>query len=271
MKSFFVLTAMSFVAIAANSAIAQTLNVLASFDGGIPLGAQPGGDLTLSGSTLFGVTDRGSNFNFNDGTIFSIGVNGTNYQNLFQFNGSTLTSPEAALVVSGSTLYGSCGTGNGDGAIFSIGDNGYGTNFQTLLSFTGTSGQFPGMFPGDLSLVGSTLFGLTSGGTAASYLFSVGVSGSNFQNLYSFSGGTNGNNPVGSLTLIGSTFYGMTNSGGTNGAGNIFCVGTNGQNYRNLFSFSGSNGSNPNGSLTLSGSTFYGTTLGGSHFQAHDY
>ena len=56
-------------------------------------------------------------------------------------------------------------------------------------------------------------------------VFSIGVNGTNFQNLLMFTG-TNGLLPNGSLTLSGSVLYGMTSAGGSNGAndGTIFVL-----------------------------------------------
>ena len=58
--------------------------------------------------------------------------------------------------------------------------------------------------------------------------------------------------------------YGITSQGGANGYGNIFSVGTDGENYQNLVSFTGTggtaNGENPLGSLTLAGTALYGMT-----------
>src|ERR1017187_5094717 len=63
---------------------APPLTTLLSFNG--TNGAWPQGSLTLSNSTLYGMTWGGGSSS--DGNIFSIGTNGTNFQNLFSFNGS---------------------------------------------------------------------------------------------------------------------------------------------------------------------------------------
>ena len=76
----------------------------------------------------------------------------------------------------------------------------------------------------------------------------MGDDGSGYQLLYSFSSGTNGDAPTGSLTLTGTTLYGMTDYGGSAGQGNVFSIGTNGTGYQNMVSFSGgTNGANPQG------------------------
>ena len=237
---------------------AQTFTTLLTFNG--TNGADPMGDLTLSGTTLYGMTEGGGTTG--DGNIFSIGTDGSGFQNLLSFSGTNGQYPAFGnLAISGTTLYGMTRNGGtaGDGNIFSVGTNGSG--FQNLLSFSGTNGQLPF---GSLTLSGTTLYGMTlQGGTAGNgSIFSIGTNGSGFQNLLSFSG-TNGMNPYGNLTLSGTTLYGMTLKGGTAGNGNIFSIGTNGSGFQNLLSFSGTNGMNPFGSLTLSGTTLYGMTFTG--------
>ena len=54
----------------------------------------------------------------------------------------------------------------------------------------------------------------------------------------------------------------MTTGGGTNNAGTVFSLKTDGTGFQSLFSFSATNGS-PFGSLTVSGSTLYGMAQGG--------
>jgi uncharacterized repeat protein (TIGR03803 family) len=56
----------------------------------------------------------------------------------------------------------------------------------------------------------------------------------------------------------------VTQAGGS--YGNIFSIGTDGTNFRSLFSFNGNNGSSPQGSLILSGSTLYGMAEQGGNY-----
>jgi uncharacterized repeat protein (TIGR03803 family) len=84
-------------------------------------GATPIGSLLLSGSTLYGMTENGGGIN-NDGTIFSINISGTGFQDLHSFNGTDGINPMGDLTLSDSTLYGMTyyGGANGDGTIFSL-------------------------------------------------------------------------------------------------------------------------------------------------------
>jgi len=87
-----------------------------------------------------------------------------------------------------------------------------------------------------------------------------------FSDLVDFKG-SNGSMPHGGLTISGSTMYGMTNSGGANGKGCIFSIGTDGKGYTDLYDFSGGKGgATPDGTLLLSGGVLYGISqLGGTN------
>ena len=69
----------------------------------------------------------------------------------------------------------------------------------TLLSFNGTNGAIP---YGSLTLIGSTLYGMTAlgGANGDGTIFSIPVTGGTPTTLLSFNG-TNGADPDGSLTL----------------------------------------------------------------------
>ena len=75
-------------------------------------------------------------------------------------------------------------------------------------------------------LSGTTLYGVTvsGGANADGNIFSVGIDGTGYRDLYDFTGGTDGGFPVADLTLSGGTLFGMTNGGGTNGDGTVFAL-----------------------------------------------
>ena len=179
----------------ASSARAQKFSVLVQFTGGggTTTGANPDGSLIASGGMLYGMTQHGGYNNI--GNVFRVGMNGTNYQNLVSFTGSSGTTigeqPYGSLIASGGALYGMTlyGNGYGDGNIFSLGTNG--TNYQSLIAFTGTGGTASGANPyGSLIASGGTLYGMTQRGRARRQgnIFSVGTGGTNYQNLVSFTG-----------------------------------------------------------------------------------
>ena len=88
--------------------------------------------------------------------------------------------------------------------------------FATLVAFTGGSGTAARAWPvGSLTINGTTIYGMTEEGLDTGYgnVFSVGIDGSNYQNLLSLPGPVARHSafePQGSLTLNGSTVYGMT-------------------------------------------------------------
>ena len=208
--------------------------VIHSFQGGNGDGASPNGTLTVCGSILYGMTtgggDGSKNLGVGYGTIFEIDADGSGFNVLHTFQSGTGdgTSPYGSLVLSGSTLYGMTrfGGSTSAGTIFKIGADGGG--YCVLHSFLGSSGE--GAQPwGDLTLVGSTLYGITSdgGNDGDGTIFSIHTDGSGFQTLLSFTGASGacpGAYPYGSLTLVGSTFYGMTSAGGTKGGGVVFSL-----------------------------------------------
>jgi uncharacterized repeat protein (TIGR03803 family) len=237
-----------------------TPTTLFNFD--FNIGGEPYGDLTLIGSTLYGMTRSGGPNS--QGTIFSIPVTGGTPTTLFSFDGAMHGAfPFNSLTLGGSTLYGmtTLGGANNQGTIFSIPVTG-GTP-TTLFSFDGAMhGQQP---YGSLTLIGSTLYGMTHSGGTSNYgtIFSIPVTGGTPTVLFNFDM-THGANPEGSLTLIGSTLYGTTYSGGANGLGTIFSIPIAGGTPTTLFSFDGAtHGEEPAGNLTLSGSTLYGMTYSG--------
>ncbi len=266
--------AMILLALVSSRASAQTAtftNLVTLTVGNTGWCADPVGDLTVSGSTLYGMTESGGTGAI--GNVFSVNTDGSGLTNLFSFDMTNPTDgcePWGSLTLSGTTLFGMTeeGGANNYGNIFKIGTSG--TGIQNLLSFSGTSGTALGELPeyNNLTLGGTTLYGMTplGGASGAGTIFSIGTNGNGFKTLLSFSG-TNGDAPYGSLTLSGTTLYGMTAFGGAYGYGNIFEINTDGSGFKTLLSFSGSTGTTlgayPSGSLTLSGSTLYGMTQTG--------
>jgi uncharacterized repeat protein (TIGR03803 family) len=240
--------------------------VLHNFTGGSGDGARPLGDLTLSGSLIYGVTDYGGSSNY--GTAFSMNSNGTGFSLLRSFTGGTSDGkyPDGTLKLDGSTLYGVThdGGSGGNGTVFSM--NTSGTSFSILHNFT--SGAGDGSTPGaTMVLSGSTLYGMTSQGGSAGVgtVFRISTDGTGFSLLHTFTGGADGSNPYGSLTLSGSKLYGMAWGGGSASVGTAFSLNTDGTSFSLLHTFAGgaSDGKNPNGALTLSGSKLYGMTMSG--------
>lgn len=231
---------------------------LYDFAGGAA-GRVPVGAPVLSGSSLYGMTNFGGASN--RGLLYRLDTDGGNYTILHSFAGGADDGsyPVGSLLLSGSTLFGMTSSG----AVFRIDVNG--GNFSVLRNLAGSAdGANP---QGSLLLIGSTLYGTTSsGGSGGSgTVFSMDVTGGNFQVLHAFTGAAgDGGLPTGALTLVGSTLYGTTQVGG-DGFGTVFSMALDGGGFSLVHRFAGGpgDGASPQGSLALVGDRLYGTAAGG--------
>jgi uncharacterized repeat protein (TIGR03803 family) len=255
-------------------------------------GVYPFAGLILSGDTLYGTARDGGSCS--NGTVFKMNTDGTAFTILHSFTAdsgapSYINSdgwePEAGLILSGNTLYGTArgGGSSGNGTVFAV--NTDGTGFTTLYSFSADSGA-PNYINSDgwepeagLILSGNTLYGTASGGGSAGNgtVFKLNTDGTGFMTLHSFtalSGLTNGDGvyPFSGLILSGNTLYGTAQDGGSYSNGTVFAVNTDGTGFTNLHSFpadsgapsyTNSDGWEPDAGLILSGNTLYGTASGG--------
>ena len=199
-------------------------------------GANPQGNLALAGGVLYGTATGGGTGA--DGTVFSVGTNGSGFKVLWNFTASETNSdgfytnadgvgPEAGLVLSGGALFGTTYEG---------GESGLGTVFVINTNSTGFK----------------VLWNFTAGDTDADGLYT----------------NSDGADPEAGLVVSGTNLFGATYYGGSNGTGTLFCLGTNGGGFTVLKVFSatdqstGSNpdGANPYGSLILSGAMLFGTS-----------
>ena len=247
-------------------AVAQ-VTLLHSFAGGAGDGQNPEGSLTLSGSTLYGMTLVGGN----SGTIFKIGANGTGFALLHSFAGGLNdgSTPNGSLALAGTTLYGLTqfgGSATSRGTAFRL--NADGTGFGLVHRFAG--GLADGENPlGTPVVSGLTLYGMTSQGGSANIgtVFKVNADGTNFGLLHSFAGGPADGQAPGFSALVqsGPTLFGMTGGGGPTDDGTVFKVNTDGTGFTLLHAFSAPAGDGwlPYGSPVLVGSTLYGMTRQG--------
>src|SRR5262249_48762471 len=152
------------------------------------------------------------------GTVFSMNLDGTNYQVLHEFLANYFgtydgADPEADLTIAGSKLYGTTEAGGslGKGTVFSM--NLDGSGYRVLHSFASSS-LGSTVTPRKLTIVGSSLYGTTR---YQNTVFSMNLDGSNYQILHSFSESdrVHGEYPAAGLTLIGSRLYGTTLAGGS--------------------------------------------------------
>ena len=130
-------------------------------------GYAPVSSLILSGNTLYGTTEQGGTHG--DGEVFAVNTNSTGFTNLYSF-GKTAgdgDSPEAGLVLSSNTLYGTTyggGTKN-FGNVFAINTNSLG--FTNLYSFT--DGADGADIATGLILSGDTFYGTANRGGTNNY------------------------------------------------------------------------------------------------------
>jgi len=260
-------------------------------------GARPGGDLTIAGDTIYGTTSTGGHSG--NGTVFRMSTNGTQFTVLKDFTNDVRgvavegATPKAALILSGSTLYGTVAgifggvfrlntNGSGFAIIKNIGPIGnlilsgdtlYGINSQTVFSMKTNGLNYTtlrtftnspdGINPqAGLVLSGNTLYGTTAGGGSYSYgtIFKVNTDGSGYAILENLSFSEVGTQPQSSLVLLGNTLYGNTFMGGPRAFGTVFKINTDGTGLSVLKNFVGNTGQFPVGSLASDGTTLYGST-----------
>ena len=202
----------------------------------------------VSGNTLYGTALNGGRSG--SGTVFAVNTDGTGFTNMHSFTATDPTfstnsdgaNPQAGLILSGNTLYGTAvgGGSSGNGMVFAVNTNGMG--FTNLYSFkaggydasnnyTNSDGAGPQT---SLILSGNTLFGTAyfGGGSGNGTVFAVNTNGTDFTSLYSFSAASaafpdnnsDGGAPNGSLVLSGNTLFGTAMGGGSSGNGTVFSL-----------------------------------------------
>jgi len=247
----------------------SNFGLLHSFDNTVLTnGYSPKSTLTLINGVLFGMSSQGGDSN-TDGTIFSIKTDGSNFSDIFNFNGTNGSQPNGSLtMIDGTTLCGMTLSGaSGKGCMFKI--DATGNNFGLLVNCSAATN---GSYPVGVVTDGTWLYGVTTlGGIAGNgCIYKEKPDGSSYTKLYDFNA-TNGYNPFGNLIINGSVLYGMTSIDGSNLAGTIFKINTDGSSYADIHVFGGTlldataDGATPKGALTISndGNTLYGMTSAG--------
>jgi uncharacterized repeat protein (TIGR03803 family) len=233
---------------------------------------QPNGTL-IEGSNgqLYGVADGGGEYGY--GAVFRINKDGTGFGQLVSFsatNGDGDTPSGRLCLANNGMLYGTTWLGGVSnlGTLYRVSQDGSG--YQVLKSFTGTNSD--GAKPVDMGLLQASdgaLYGTTPRGGSADQgiVFRLQLDGSGFTILKHFSG-TNGDGARPRSGLIEGAdglLYGTTVIGGTNNQGTVFRLGTDGNAYEIIRTFTGaSDGAWPSAALVQSpNGTLYGTTYSG--------
>jgi uncharacterized repeat protein (TIGR03803 family) len=210
---------------------------------------------------LYGTAYEGGAYGY--GTVFRM-TTGAALTTLVSFNYTDGGYPLAVLVQgSDGNFYGTTEEGgtNGLGTIFKMTPSGI---FTSLYSFSsGSDGAIP--IAGLIQGVDGNFYGTTYEGGTDDYgtVFEVTSSGA-LTTLYSFTGGSDGENPWGGLVQArDGNLYGTTQSGGTYGYGTVFQIAPTGP-LNTLVQFDGYNGANPSAALVQgTDGNLYGTTQAG--------
>lgn len=247
-------------------------------------GSTPFGSLMLSGNTLYGTTEFGGSGGA--GTIFKINVDGSDFTLLHTFSSGTSYGgdfyetinedgalPEAGLVLSGNTLYGTtyCGGSSGSGTVYALQTDG--TGFTNLHIFPYLDFGVPDGVNPQCSLVvlSNVLYGTTAAGGAINAktvgggtIFAINTDGTGFNILHTFGHGGDGGDPHCQLLLLGNTLYGTTEFGGLSDNGTIFSLGTDGSGFTVLNNLTNlANVGNASWGLVNSGYDLYGAASDG--------
>jgi uncharacterized repeat protein (TIGR03803 family) len=245
--------------------------VLHNFTLGSDGGSPEGGLILGSSGILYGTTSLGAGSAHDYGTVFSLTSSGA-LTTRFTFTCTATSCPNGANPQSapvpdtsdnlyGTTYDGTCGT------VFKLATNDTLTNLHVFsASAPDGCGPIAGLVrdtAGDL--YGTTVYGGMSGGYSGSgTIFKVTAAGVESV-LYSFTGGTEGRNPLGTLVEDSSgNLYGTTEYGGSKGFGTVFKLSTANK-LTILHTFTGEpDGANPEEGLVRDASgNLYGTTYSG--------
>jgi uncharacterized repeat protein (TIGR03803 family) len=201
-------------------------NVLHNFSGGADDGAEPVGSMAAVSGALYGVTEKGGEFNA--GTIFHMQPSGPE-EMVDSFDPPTDGTMPTGLVnfPDSDTMYGTTEKGGtaGLGTLFYVLPD---TAFRTIYNFQGQAkgdGAHPAAPP---TVVDYQLYGTTRGGGASGNgtIYAMDVYSGGESVLYSFGKVPDGAHPVASLLESNGALYGTTTNGGSHGrgSGTVFSI-----------------------------------------------
>ena len=230
-------------------------------------GSFPYGSLITDGTYLYGATRNGGSSFVNpsepdNGIVFKIMPDGTNYTIIYEFDGAQFATANVnggmpnggELYLENDYLFGLTYTKD---VVFKVKTDG--TGFARLFDFSSPNGQRP---IGSLISDGTFLYGVTEAGGSNNWgtLFKIKPDGTGYANIYEFFNSTLYSNPHGSLLSDGTYFYGMA-------VNCIYKIKPDGTNFDTIVIFRGaSNGSLNNfntynqGTLIYDGVHLFGMT-----------
>jgi uncharacterized repeat protein (TIGR03803 family) len=130
-------------------------------------GGRYGNSFTISGSTIYGTTRQGGDYDY--GTIFSVNIDGSSFKKLFDFNFEYGVVPIGDIIANDGILYGMVEIGGpaNSGGTYRI--NTDGTNYEVLFggATANSNGRVaeddePGTMKGSLTLFDHFLYGVMS-------------------------------------------------------------------------------------------------------------
>lgn len=174
--------------------------------GGAGAAKAPEAGVAVVGDRVFGTASQGGAFN--QGAIFALDSDGTDYQILHSFDGSDGFMPMTQMT--------SVDFGGGLTMLFGTTQS---TLFYMNLDGTGFTVYDTGAYTSSLTLDGLMLYG-----TQLDRVFSLDLGSGEITTLHTFSDPNGGLNPRGGVVPIGPWLYGTTSEGGPFGNGTVYRV-----------------------------------------------
>ena len=297
--TFFWLTVLMTVALAAAQSHMPREKILAGFGGTSFAGNEPSGGLIAGAAgNFYGVTNAGGikgRYDFGYGTVYEVSpaANGgwtTKVLYRFQPDGTDGIWPEGGLVMASSgNLYGTTSQGGGQfctdgydkltcGTVFELSPNGSGGWSEKIIyTFTQEDGFGPAqsmIMDSAGNLYGTTEYSFQSLNRVGGTVFELQHNGEDWTHtiLHTFGHGEDGAVPSSPLLFdAAGNLYGETYVGGKgNGAGTVFKLASTGNSWTEdiLYTFasegSTAGGYEPNGGLVFDAAgSLYGTTVSG--------
>lgn len=223
----------------------------------------------IDGATIYGICENGGNGS-GSGTLFKINIDGTGFQEIYDFQGGADGSDPADIIDGGTVIYGVTRSGGiaNEGTIFKI--NKDGTGYQQLRYMMELDLALK-----SIAISGSKLYISSSDGGQITaqikypdgFIASINTDGSGYKIIKTFDYSTT---KIGSPTYIlinNNLIYGVCEYGGTGDfSGGIFKMNLDGSGFSQLAVFSdsdkGASGKEPSG-LMFSNGGLYGTNSEG--------